>query len=145
MSKLFANMLILGLACFLTASLAGSPDNTAELKKADQDWNQAAQAKNLDQFMSFIADDASMCDLKGKWMHGKDAIKADWINALADPTFKLTWAVEAAEVSKSGELGYTRGTFKGSQGNQPFSGSYATVWKKGKDGKWKAAVDIASA
>jgi len=145
MRKLFAITLLLGLATLLAAALAGAPDKTADLKKADQDWNQATQAKNLDQFMSFIGDDASMCDLSGKWMHGKDTIKADWTKAFADPTFKLTWSVESAEVSKSGDLGYTRGSFSGSQGNQPFSGSYATVWKRGTAGKWEVAVDIASA
>lgn len=143
MRKLFA--ITLGLATFLAVSLVGAPDKTADLKKADQDWNQATQARNLDQFMSFIADDAAMCDLSGKWMHGKDTIKADWTQAFADPTFKLTWSLESAEVSKSGDLGYTRGSFSGSQGNQPFSGSYATVWKRDKAGKWRAAVDIASA
>jgi ketosteroid isomerase-like protein len=78
-------------------------------------------------------------------MHGKDAIKADWTKALADPTFKLSWTVESAEVSKAGDMGYTRGSFSGGQGNDTFSGSYATVWKKDKDGKWRVAVDIASA
>jgi ketosteroid isomerase-like protein len=42
-------------------------------------------------------------------------------------------------------MGYTRGSFQGSQSDKPFSGSYATVWKKDNDGKWRVAVDIASA
>jgi ketosteroid isomerase-like protein len=141
MRKLFAATLLLVSITFLV----GSPDHTADLKKADQDWASATAARNLDQFMSFIHDDAYMCDLSGKWMHGKDAIKADWTKALADPTFKLSWTAESAEVSKSGDVGYTRGSFSGSQGNDTFSGSYATVWKKDKDGKWRVAVDIASA
>ena len=42
-------------------------------------------------------------------------------------------------------MGFTRGSFQGSQGGKPFSGSYTTVWRKEKDGKWRAQVDIASA
>ncbi|HET9839857.1 MAG TPA: DUF4440 domain-containing protein [Candidatus Angelobacter sp.] len=145
MRKFFVIVLIAALATFLAASLAGSPDKTAELKKADQDWAKAAQSKNVEQFMSFIADDAEACGLDGKWAHGKAAIEAEWKQMLSDPGFKLNWTNEAAEVSRSGDLGYTRGTFEGSQGDNKFSGSYATVWKKGKDGKWKVAVDIASA
>ncbi len=95
--------------------------------------------------MTFIGDDAYMCDLSGKWMHGNETIKADWTKALADPTFKLSWTVESAEVSKDGRMGYTRGSFQGSASARPFSGSYATVWKKDKSGKWRVAVDIASA
>jgi ketosteroid isomerase-like protein len=145
MRKLFATALFIGLMTFLAANLAGAPDKTADLKKADQDWAKSVADRNLDGFMSFIGDDASMCDLSGRWMHGKDAIKADFSKPLADPTFKLTWSVESAEVSKSGDLGYTRGSFEGGQGNDKFAGSYATVWKKDKDGKWRVAVDIASA
>lgn len=145
MWKLFTAALVVGLVTFLAVGLAGSPDKTADLKKADQDWAKSVADKNLDAFMSFIGDDASMCDLSGRWTHGKDAIKADFSKALADPAFKLTWSVESADVSKSGDLGYTRGSFEGSQGNDKFSGSYTTVWKKDKDGKWRVAVDIASA
>jgi len=140
MRKLFLAVLLMASVTFL----AGAPDRTADLKKADQDWAKATAARNLDQFMNFIGDDAYMCDLSGKWMHGKDAIKADWTKALADPTFKLSWTVESAEVSKAGDMGYTRGSFSGGQGNDTFSGSYATIWKD-KDGKWRVAVDIASA
>jgi ketosteroid isomerase-like protein len=141
MRKLFLAVLLMASIAFV----ALPADRTADLKKADQDWAKATAARNIDQFMGFIGDDAYMCDLSGKWMHGKDAIKADWTKALADPTFKLSWTIDSAEVSKAGDLGYTRGTFQGSQGGNAFSGGYATVWKKDKDGKWRAAVDIASA
>jgi len=142
MRKLLAATLLLICAAFLALA---SPDRTADLKKADQDWAKSVADRNVDQFMSFIGDDAYMCDLSGKWMHGKDAIKADWTKALADPTFKLSWTVDTADVSKDGNMGYTRGSFQGGQGNTSFSGSYATVWHKEKDGKWRVAVDIASA
>lgn len=140
MRKLIAAAMLLGCVSFL----AVAADRTEDLKKADQDWAKATQARNLDQFMSFIGDDAYMCGTDGKWGHGKDNVKADWTKLLADPAFNLNWTVETAEVSKSGDLGYTRGTFEGSQGKDAFSGSYATMWKKGKDGKWRVAVDIAT-
>jgi len=94
--------------------------------------------------MSFIGDDVYASGLDGKWIHGKDAMRALWSKLLSDPNFKLTWTAESVEVSKDGALGYTRGTFQGSQGNTPLSGSYTTVWKKDKDKKWRVAVDIAT-
>ncbi|HET9282968.1 MAG TPA: DUF4440 domain-containing protein [Candidatus Angelobacter sp.] len=135
-----AALLLLGATFIL-----GSPDKTADLKKADRDWAEAAQSKNADQFASFLSDDANACGLDGKWVHGKAAIADEWKKMLADPGFKLSWTAESVEVSKDGDLGYTRGTFEGSQGSGSFSGAYTTVWKKGKDGKWLVAVDIASA
>ncbi len=145
MRKLFSIALLVGLVTFLAATLAGSPDKTADLKKADQDWAKAAQSKSVEQFMTFIGDDPYACGLDGKWAHGKAAIEGEWKQMLADPNFKINWTNESAEVAKSGDLGYTRGTFEGTQGNQTLSGAYATMWKKDKDGKWKVAVDIASA
>jgi ketosteroid isomerase-like protein len=119
-------------------------DKTDDLKKADQDWAQAASARNLDQFMSFVRNDIYASSLDGKWIHGKDTMKNTWSKLLADPTFKLSWTIDSAEVSKDGGMGYTRGTFQGSQGNNSFSGSYATIWQKDKDGKWRAVVDMAT-
>jgi ketosteroid isomerase-like protein len=121
-------------------ALAANPAD--DVKKADQDWAKAAGSKNVDQFMSFIDDDAYVSGNDGKWVHGKQAIRDLWSKMLADPNFKLNWTVDTADVSK--DLGYTRGTFSGSMGNQPMSGSYTTVWKKDKSGKWKAIVDLAA-
>lgn len=129
----------------LALNLTAAPDNIAKLKQADQDWAKAVAARSVDQFMTFIGDDAYMSDLTGKWMHGREAIKADWIKALANPDFKLNWTVESADVSKDGNLGYTRGTFQGTDSGKPISGTYTTVWKKEKTGKWRVAVDIAGA
>lgn len=89
MRRLLIMVLFLG----LTTLAAQAVDQTTDLKKADQDWAQSVAAKNIDQFMSFFRDDAYICDLSGKWMHGKDTIKADWTKTLADPTFKLSWTV----------------------------------------------------
>jgi ketosteroid isomerase-like protein len=94
--------------------------------------------------MSFVRDDMYMCGPNGKWVHGKDAVKDTWTKMLADQTFKLSWTIDSADVSKDGTIGYTRGSFQGAQGNATFSGSYATVWQKDKDGKWRAQVDIAT-
>ncbi|PYP90772.1 MAG: hypothetical protein DMG65_10260 [Candidatus Angelobacter sp. Gp1-AA117] len=140
MRKLVAALVLLGCISFI----AVAADRTDALKKADQDWAKSAQARNIDQFMGFLGDDAYMCGTDGNWGHGKDSLKAEWAKLLSDPAFKINWTVDTAEVSKSGDLGYTRGTFEGSQGKDSFSGGYATMWKKDKDGKWRVAVDIAT-
>src|SRR5216684_2953829 len=124
-----------------TALVALPADPTADLKAADQGWSKAAEAKNIEQFMGFVGDDAFMSGLDGKWIRGKAAVKELWSTMLADPSFKVSWTVDTAEVSKDGTLGYTRGTFQASQGGKPVSGSYTTVWKKSQGGKWLVVVD----
>ena len=133
------------LLCALAAGGAlAAGDPTDALKAADQGWSQASQAKNLDQFMAFVADDIYMSGPDGKWAHGKAAVHEAWAGMFKDPNFKLGWTLEGAEVAKDGRMGYTRGTYAGNMGGKPASGTYTTVWKKGTDGKWRAAVDISA-
>lgn len=135
---------LIALLVVFLAGMALAADPMADLKSADQAWSKTAEAKNLDQFMSFVADDAYECGPDGKWVHGKAAVRDLWSKMFADPAFKLSWSVDSAGASKDGHFGYTRGTFQGSMGGKPMGGSYTTVWEKGKDGKWHVTVDIAS-
>jgi ketosteroid isomerase-like protein len=141
MSKVVALMLMLAT---VASGAVAAGDPTAALKAADQGWSKASEAKNLDQFMSFVGDDIYMSGPDGKWTHGKAAVHDAWASMLKDPGFKLGWTLETAEVSKDGRMGYTRGSYTGTMGGKPMGGSYTTVWKKGTDGKWRVAVDIAS-
>jgi ketosteroid isomerase-like protein len=62
----------------------------------------------------------------------------------ANPTV-LTWAPEIAEVSASGELGYTSGPYevRPDRGAEPTGfGHYVSTWKKQADGTWKVLLDI---
>jgi ketosteroid isomerase-like protein len=59
----------------------------------------------------------------------------------------LTWQPTRADVSRSGDLGYTVGSFERKssdpQGNPAVRrGKYVTIWKKQADGNWKVVVDI---
>lgn len=122
--------------------LALPSDPTAALKKADADWS--ASAQNVDKFISFLTDDVDMSGPEGKWSHGKEAARAEWAQMLKDPGFKLSWSAQSADVSKDGTMGYTRGTWQATMGGKPMNGTYATVWKKQKDGNWRVVVDMAT-
>jgi ketosteroid isomerase-like protein len=138
MRKLLALFVLL----LCSTPLVFAADRTADLKQADRDWEKTAEARDINQFVNFLSDDVWECGLDGKWVHGRDATRTEFASAFANPDFKLSWTLDSAEVD--GNFGYTRGTFQAEIGGKPMSGSYATVWKKGKDGKWRVAVDIAS-
>lgn len=56
----------------------------------------------------------------------------------------LSWQVTTADISTSGDLGYTYGVFEFKSGTAaPERGSYVRVWKK-QNGKWKVVMDIMS-
>jgi mannose-6-phosphate isomerase-like protein (cupin superfamily) len=56
----------------------------------------------------------------------------------AAPGFSLQWTATKAEISGSGDVGYTAGTYQ----IGPEKGKYITVWKKQADGSWKVTEDI---
>ena len=63
------------------------------------------------------------------------------------PKGTLSWTPEQAEVSTSGDLGYTWGTYKfrsaDTNGVERIDyGKYVTTWRKQPDGNWKFTVDI---
>jgi ketosteroid isomerase-like protein len=79
---------------------------------------------------------------------GKDNILAAVKPMMADPNFALQFQPTKADVAKSGELGYTQGTYTMTMTDpktkQPMTdkGKYVTVYKKQADGSWKAVSDI---
>ena len=70
-----------------------------------------------------------------------------WASYFAEPTFSISWKTLHAEVAKSGDLGYTAGTYeasyKGPDGKQiSEKGKYLCAWELQKDGSWKAIHDM---
>jgi len=118
----------------------------AALMKADADWAATLTAKSVDGFTSYFAADAIVMPPHLPILVGVDAIRA-WVNtSMSLPGFSVVWTVNSADVSASGDMGYTLGTFifsatmpDGSNITDP--GKYTTVWKKQADGSWKVAVD----
>ena len=59
----------------------------------------------------------------------------------------LTWTPVKADMSASGNLGYTYGNYiytaKNKEGRLVANyGKYTSIWKKQKDGQWKVVVDM---
>jgi ketosteroid isomerase-like protein len=66
------------------------------------------------------------------------------------PGFALQWSPTKANMSASGDLGYTAGsyalTMNDATGRPAIErGKYIEVWKKQSDGSWKALEDIFNA
>ena len=60
-------------------------------------------------------------------------------------TAVLSWDPDVAEISASGELGYTAGPYRirpGRDAEPTGFGHYVSVWKKQDDGAWRVFLDI---
>ena len=129
------------------ASLGQSGKAAAEsVRRADQDWLKVFAAKNLEKSVTFCDEKGAVLSSNAPIANGREAISKLFRGFFALPDLKITWAPNRAEVARSGELGYTSGsydmTFTSSGKTVTDKGKYVTVWKKQVDGSWKVLLDI---
>lgn len=118
-----------------------------EILAADQQWLKVFAAKDLEKSVALCADDGSVLAPNAPLATGKEAIGKLFSGFFALPALQISWHPTKAQVAKSGELGYTSGTFQmtfNDPSGKPISdtGKYVTVWKKQSDGSWKVLLDI---
>lgn len=116
------------------------------LMQADAAW--FASHEKIDEFVSFLADDAIFMPSGAPLARGAD-IRASWEELLSLPGFGLEWRPASAHVAQAGDLGYTVGTYELTVRPEGAAvvtvGKYVTLWKKQADGSWKVAVDCFNA
>ena len=118
----------------------------AAIRTADSTWSSATEAKQVDQHMSYYADDAAVLGPNAPMASGKPAIQKMITDMFAMPGFGLKWQATKVEAAGSGDIAYTMGTYDFSMNGPkgaPMAdhGKYLTIWKKQSDGTWKVAVD----
>jgi ketosteroid isomerase-like protein len=139
---------VLCLIAALTACTPATkpPDDAKAIREAESARTRAATAKDLEAFVAFYTDDASVLTPNAPIFTGKQPIKDGLKPMLSDPQFSLILTPARVEVSKSGDLAFTQGpykmTFSDFRGNKfEDEGKYLTVWRKLPDGTWKAVED----
>jgi ketosteroid isomerase-like protein len=121
--------------------------NVAQEKEAlmtvDREWS--SSVKDLDKFLSYYAADASVYAPGAPVATGSDAIRKTLTPMLSSPGFDLAITPVRSEVSASGDVGYTSGTYQATMNGGTEKGKYISVWKKQSDGRWKVVEDIFNA
>jgi len=150
------SLLTIPLAAFLVAAVAlpiarptvsASPKATAEmLKQLEAEFMKAAADKGSQGYMSYYADDSVEVPNGAPLIQGKAEI-AKGMGFLDDKNNRLLWTPIGADISASGDLGYTYGTFefhsKDKEGKPTVEhGKYASIWKLQQDGTWKVVLDM---
>lgn len=143
----------LAIALTLTACNSAPDTHAADvkaIKDTEAQWNQDFASKDLTKVVSHYTDDAVMMTTGSPAVSGKEGIESALKAMVADPALSLHFVASQVEVAKSGELGYTRGSYT-LDVTDPVSkkvvhdhGSYMTTFRKGADGSWKADNDIVS-
>ena len=71
---------------------------------------------------------------------GKDSIRA----YLGRKSFSQSWEILKTDIARSGDLGYTYGTYDVKEGNIKEKGYFVRVWKRSAENKWEIVLDTAS-
>jgi len=119
------------------------------LKQLEGEFMKAAAEKGSHGYMSYYADDAVEVPNGAALIRGKVEI-AKGMGFLDDKNNQLLWTPVGADISSSGDLGYTYGTFefhsKDKDGRALVDyGKYTSIWKKQSDGTWKVVLDMGNA
>ncbi len=116
----------------------------AALMEADRTWSKTAG--DAAAFVAFTAEGAHFLNPEAPEAVGKEQIGEAVSKMFSAPGLELQWRASSAEVSGSGDLGYTLGTFEltvnDAEGNPVTrEGKYVTIWRKQMDGSWKVVAD----
>ena len=113
--------------------------NLMQIDKAFSEMSASQGMKTA--FMEYLDSNGVLLRPNQMPLEGGDAV--DWLIQQADNDYTLTWTPRHAEVSASGDLGYTYGiyNFKLKDSDSSQLGTYLRIWKKQQDGKWKLLQD----
>jgi len=151
-----STLLTLGFLMLTGCSQSPAPDTREADARALRDGEVAAfvkdwGGKDADRIAAHYTDDGTVMVPNSPTMTGKDAIAKGMKEPLADPSWSLALQPVQVEVSKGGDLGYTRGTYvltatdPASKKVATEKGRFVTIFRKQPDGSWKAAEDINNA
>ena len=113
-----------------------------ELMEADQAFSDMSMEKGMNlAFISFCARDAVLLRTNAMPLKGAASI-AESISLNDDKGFNLSWEPLHATVAKSGEVGYTYGTYalEMKETGEISRGTYVSIWVKEQE-SWKWVLD----
>ena len=119
----------------------------AELERVDVAWSAAASTSHdVEQIVSFWADDAIVIPPGQAPIIGKNAIRNYVTASLKTPGFSIQWKTTQFTIARDCDLAYGVGTnqvsFNDENGNRiKLRGKAVTVWRMENDA-WKCVVDI---
>ena len=135
----------------MTAANDPRPESQWQLDRdalldADRAFYEASRARDLEGWLAFFADDA--VDLvEGVVLRGTAAIADQTTPHFGDESSEVRWFPLDADVSAEGLMGFTFGRWQlvrkeSTHVRVTSAGTYATVWKRGEDGRWRVALRI---
>jgi len=113
-----------------------------EMLDADREFSKMSEEKGMKTaFIQYLDSNGVLLRPNHLPIAGADAI--DFLIQQNDSDYTLTWEPRNGAIAKSGELGYTYGIYalRPSKKDTVIYGTYVSIWKKERGGKWKYVLD----
>ena len=128
------------LLCSTFPARASSADEQ-EIRRIDSELVATLNAREIDKWLSYFADDGEMWPPSAPCVVGKDAIRKMIEGYAATPTFAVAHHLESVVVAQSGDLAYVTYTYE--MGNPVAErGKDVSIYRKEPDGSWKLIIDM---
>ena len=120
----------------------------AAIRAAAGAWGKAIEAKDLEQTLSYYADDAWVFPQNEPIAKTADQRRSVWAAFFAMPgASNMEGDIARIEVARSGDLAVEYGAFAmtmNDKSGKPVTQNekYVVTWKKQADGEWKVIADI---
>lgn len=138
MKKIFSGLLVLFI--LIGCNKHTSLDMNKKLIAVDKAFSALSKEKGMNYaFLAYVAKDGVMLSPNRMPLVGKSNIGILFRGD--DSNKEFTWKPLYADVAKSGELGYTYGTYQIITVENSEKGTYVSIWKKDSNGKWKFVLD----
>jgi ketosteroid isomerase-like protein len=113
-----------------------------EMLDADREFSKLSEEKGMKTaFIQYLDSNGVLLRPNHLPIAGADAI--DFLIQQNDSDYTLTWEPRNGDIARSGELGYTYGIYalRPSKKDTVIYGTYVSIWKKERGGKWKYVLD----
>jgi ketosteroid isomerase-like protein len=133
------------LSCVSSSNKENIEKWKTEVVEVEKNFNDMAQQEGIVKAFATYAAKDGVIKRNGKLVMGQEAI-VTWYQNDSNPNEILIWKPDYVDVSNSGDLAYTYGsyiltTIDSTGTRKEKTGSFHTVWKRQDDGSWKFVWD----
>jgi ketosteroid isomerase-like protein len=129
---------LLVVTAFLSVGVLAA-DPAEEARQSEIAFAKAFADRNLDRFMSMVAEDAHFLG-PANTLSGKAAVREGWGGFFTDgDSAPFRWEPKRVVANAAGTLALSTGPVYNRDGKQV--GQFSSVWQKQTDGSWKVVFD----
>lgn len=110
------------------------------MQQTDVDFARMAEDSGFRKaFLEYMEEDAVLLRDNHMPIIGADAVQ--YISSINDSSFTVSWEPQGGDIAEAGDMGYTFGLYQLKTETEEQRGTYITIWRKQKDGKWLYVLD----